>query len=336
MTAPGAGETPQLHDCRVAFSEELLALAQEDERVVVVCNDSVGSSQLGRFAAELPGRLVDVGIAEQDLVGVAAGLANGGMLPVVCGAAPFLCARAFEQVKVDLVYSGRRVVVCAMSPGVAYGALGATHHAPEDLSLMRALPGLHLVVPADPAETRAALRWAVAQEGPSYVRIGRVRTPDLGARGAPFELTRVLRDGDDVTLVAIGSMVWRALQAADELAGRGVAARVLGVSVLEPLDLVPIRRAGEETAGIVTVEEAATSGGLGAAVAIDAARHGPVQMRVLGFADRFAGIGSAEELYEDFGLTPSGIAGAALELLASRCPAATTGVEPGSTGAVPG
>src|SRR4029079_2121103 len=147
-------------DCRKAFAEELIALAREDERIVAVCNDSVGSRNLGKFREEFPDRLINVGIAEQDLVGVGAGLANGGMIPFVSAAAPFLTGRALEQIKADIAYSHARVILCGQSPGMAYGELGPTHHSIEDLSWLRAIADLPIVVPADPGQTRAAVRWA--------------------------------------------------------------------------------------------------------------------------------------------------------------------------------
>ena len=145
-------------DCRLAFAEELIALAREDDRIVAVCNDSVGSSNLGAFQKEFPDRLINVGIAEQDMVGVGAGLALSGYVPFVCGASPFLTGRALEQIKADVAYSQSPVVLCGMSPGMAYGELGPTHHSIEDLSWLRAIAGLGIVVPADPAETRSAVR----------------------------------------------------------------------------------------------------------------------------------------------------------------------------------
>src|SRR5215203_5435231 len=159
LTGPGAEEV-ETYDCRKAFAEALSELARQDERVVAVCNDSVGSSNLGGFQKEFPNRLINVGIAEQDLVGVGAGLANGGMIPFVSAAGPFLTGRALEQIKADVAYSAQPVVLCGQSPGMAYGELGPTHHSIEDLSWTRAIADLKVVVPADPAQTRAAVRWA--------------------------------------------------------------------------------------------------------------------------------------------------------------------------------
>jgi transketolase len=303
-------------DCRQAFVAELSALARADERIVAVCNDSVGSSNLTGFAAEFPDRLINVGIAEQNMVGVAAGLANGGYIPFVCAAAPFLTGRALEQIKSDVAYNGYHVVLCGMSPGMAYGELGPTHHSIEDLSWIRAISDMIVVVPADPQQTRDVVRWAAQSDKPSYVRVGRVKVPAVTPPDTPFELGKALqlRDGSDVTLVATGTMVSRALDAAELLAASGVSARVLNMATIVPLDEAAIVRAAADTGRIVTVEEARTTGGLGAAVAETVVRTVPVPMRMLGVSG-FAPTGKTEFLYEYFGLTADGIVRAARELL---------------------
>jgi transketolase len=307
--------TPPGFDCRQAFAEELAALAQADPRVVAVCNDSVGSSNLVAFRKAFPDRLVNVGIAEQNMVGVAAGLANGGLRPFVCAASPFLTGRALEQIKADVVYADFPVVLCAMSPGMAYGELGPTHHSIEDLAWMRAIDDLAVVVPADPDETRAALRWALRSNRPSFLRIGRTKVPAVMPPAQPFELGRatVLRDGRDVSLIAIGTMVSRALRAAEQLAGEGVEARVINASTVQPLDEQTILAAARETRGIVTIEEAMVRGGLGSAVAELVSQNHPTAMRILGVTG-FAPTGSTAFLFEYFGLTPDRIAASARDV----------------------
>jgi transketolase len=308
--------TVEIFDCRKAFADELIALAREDERIVAVCNDSVGSSNLVGFREEFPDRLINVGIAEQDLVGVGAGLANGGLIPFVSAAAPFLTGRALEQIKADVAYSGVHVVLCGQSPGMAYGELGPTHHSIEDISWTRAIADLPVLVPADPAQTRAAVRWAAAGPGPVYLRVPRFKVPAVTPEGAPFAPGRSVRltEGDDVTVVATGTMVSRALAAADQLRGEGVAVRVINMTFVDPLDEEALLAAARETVGIVTAEEAMPTGGLGAAVASLVAQNQPVPMRILG-VDRFAPTGSTEFLLEHFGLTADGIAAAVREIL---------------------
>jgi transketolase len=303
-------------DCRPAFAETLVELAGADTRIVAVCNDSVGSSNLTQFQKTFPDRLVNVGIAEQDMIGVAAGLANGGFLPFVCGAAPFLTGRGLEQIKVDVAYNGYPVVLCGMSPGMAYGELGPTHHSIEDLSWLRAIDGLAVVVPADPRQTRAAVRWAAKAGTPAYLRIGRTKVPSVTpdeSRAFAFGRADILRNGPALTIVATGALVSRALAAAETLAMQGLDARVINVSTVKPLDEATIIAAARETGAIVTAEEATVEGGLGAAVAEVVVRNAPVPMRILGVKG-FAPTGSATFLLDHFGLSRDGIVAAALEL----------------------
>ena len=310
-------QTAPLRDCREAFAETLIALAHEDERIVAVCNDSVGSSNLTKFKAEFPDRMINVGIAEQDLVGVAAGLANGGLIPFASAAAPFLTGRALEQVKADVAYSQAHVVLCGQSPGLAYGSLGPTHHSIEDLSWLRAIADLPVVVPADPAQTAQAVRWAAANPGPSYLRIPRFPVPDVTPPGSPFQPGRALQltEGNDVAVIAAGTMVSRALQAATALREEGIQARVLNMAFIEPLDTDAVLAAAAQTRGIVTAEEATTTGGLGAAVAALTAQQRPTRLRILGVTRSFAPTGSTAFLLEHFGLTADHIAAAARDIM---------------------
>lgn len=305
------------YDCRKAFADELATLARSDDRVVAVCNDSVGSSNLVDFRAEFPDRLVNVGIAEQDLVGVAAGLANAGKIPFVSAAAPFLTGRAMEQIKADIAYSRAHVILCGQSPGMAYGELGPTHHSIEDLSWMRAVADLPVVVPADPAQTRAALQWAYRAEGPSFLRIPRFKVPAVTPDGAPFApaVGVLLRDGADVTVIAIGTLVAEALAAADRLADEGVSVRVLNMPFVDPLDETAVLAAARETRAIITAEEATVSGGLGAAVASVVGTGHPTRLRILGVPGVFAPTGDTAFLLKHFGLSAEGIITAVREVL---------------------
>ena len=304
-------------DCRDAFAATLETMAAEDSRIAVVVNDSVNSTKTKNFRARFPGRFVNVGIAEQNMVGVGTGLANGGMIPFVCGASCFLTARAMEQVKVDLGYGRNNVKLCGMSSGMAYGELGATHHSIEDLAWTRAIPNLTVIVPADPIETRAALHWARDFDGPVFVRLSRLPVPELLAADYVFQPGRMvtMREGTDVTVIANGVMVVRALEAAEKLAQQGISARVLNASSMAPFDREAVVRAARETRGIVTVEEASIYGGLGGAVAEILALEHPARMKILGVPGVFAPTGSAEFLLEHFGLTANGIEAAAKELL---------------------
>jgi transketolase len=292
-------------------------IAAADPRVCAVANDSLSSAKLKNFKEKFPDRFVNVGIAEQNMVGVGAGLANGGMIPYVCGASCFLTARAMEQIKVDLAYTKANVRLCVMSPGMAYGQLGPTHHSIEDLAWMRVLPNLTVIVPADPVETATAMRYSLIHEGPMFLRIARVPVPRVHSDDYQFRLGEAvrLREGSDVTLIANGLMVSRALDAANALEARGISARVLNMSTVKPLDHEAILDAARTTRGIVTAEEALAAGGLGGAVAEVLATAHPAPMRILGVPDVFAPTGTAEFLLEHFGLTAAGIERAALELL---------------------
>jgi len=311
---------PERFDCRDAFAGALESLAARDPRIVAVVNDAVGSTRLGKFDKRFPGRLVNVGIAEQNMVGIGAGLANGGKIPFVCGASCFLTGRALEQIKVDVAYSRANVKLCGMSSGLAYGQLGPTHHSIEDLAWTRAIANLTVIVPADPTETAQAVRAAAETDGPVFLRLSRMPVPEIHPPDYQFRIgsAEVLRPGRDVTLIACGTMVCRALEAAALLAEEGVSARVVNLSSLAPLDRAAIEDAAQTTGAIVTVEEHSIHGGLGGAVAEVTATTCPVPMRILGIPGTFAPTGSAEWLLEYFGLTPDGIREAALELLETK------------------
>ncbi len=307
-----------LFDCRDAFVQTLEELAAHDDRIVAVVNDSVGSSKLGAFRDRFPDRLINVGIAEQNMVSVGAGLANGGKVPFVSGAGCFLTARAMEQIKVDCGYSQANVKLCGISSGVAYGELGATHHSIEDVAWLRAIDKLTVIVPADPWQTAEAVQAAVAHDGPVYLRLSRMPVPALDRTDARFEIGKaeLLRGGGDVAIIATGTLVHHALAAADALAAEGVSAQVFNMATVSPIDEATILRAAQ-TGAIVTAEEGLAHGGLGGAVAEVCARHAPVRMRMLGFPG-FLPTGSAAWLMKEYGLSADGIAAAARELLSGR------------------
>jgi len=318
-TKIGSGEGIATFDCRDATVEMLGELAAADDRVCALVNDSLGSSKLAGFADRFPNRLVNVGIAEQNMIGVAAGLANGGMIPFVFGASCFLTARALEQIKVDLAYSAANVKVVGVSSGVAYGELGPTHHSIEDLAWLRAIWGLNIVVPADPVETRAAVRAAYEMDGPVFIRTSRTPVPAVHTADTPLLPGRAvtLRDGHDLTIIANGVVVSAALEAADRLVDAGINTRVLNMAWLRPFDHTAVLDAARETGAIVTAEEATTRGGLGGAVAETVVAGCPVPVQSLG-VDEFAPTGSASWLLSHFGLDSDSIAAAARTVLERR------------------
>ena len=296
--------SPKLHDCRDAFVSVLERLGADNSRIVAVCNDSVGSSKLGGFKAKWPERLVNVGIAEQNMVGVGAGLANGGLLPFVCGAACFLTGRSLEQIKADIAYSNANVKLIGISSGMAYGELGPTHHSIEDFAWLRVLPNLPVIAPCDSIETAAAVEWAAAYEGPVFLRLSRVGVPDLLPAGHTFELGKanLLRDGDAITLIANGTLTHR----------------VLNMATVRPLEAEAVLAAARETGAILTAEEHSVFGGLGSAIAEFVVAEAPVPMKILGVPGIFAPTGSAEFLLDEFGMSPAAIAEAAITLIARK------------------
>jgi len=308
MAAPAATKEG-LRDCRDAWAATIVDLAANDPRIVAVVNDSIGSSKLGGFQKQFPDRLVNVGIAEQCMVGVGAGLANGGKIPFVSAASCFLTGRSLEQVKADIAYAGFNVKLVGQSSGVAYGELGATHHSIEDFAWLRPLTQITVIVPADAWETAEAVKWAAGHDGPVYLRLSRMPVPDLVVENRTFRpgKAETLRAGSDVTLIANGTISHIALAASDLLAAEGINARVLNMATLNPLDEEAVLAAAEETGAIVTAEEASVRGGLGGAVAELTSAHRPVPVERVGFPG-FLPTGSVEWLFNEYGLTPEGIA----------------------------
>ena len=307
-----------MFDCRDSFAATMEALAEADPRIVTVVSDSVGSSKLAGFGKRWPERLVNVGIAEQTLVAVGAGLANGGKVPFVSAASCFLTGRALEQIKADIAYSNVNVKLIGQSSGVAYGELGPTHHSIEDMAWLRLFNNLTLIVPADPWQTEQAIRAAAAHDGPVFVRVSRMPVPALDRRSASFEIGKAetLVEGDDIAIIANGTMVHRAVAAAQTLASQGIHARVVNMATVNPLDEATILDAAV-TGAIVTIEEHSVRGGLGGAVAEVVTANIPVPMRIMGFPG-FVPTGSAAWLMEHFGLTEAGIVDAVKQTIARK------------------
>ncbi|MEM9550103.1 MAG: transketolase C-terminal domain-containing protein [Pseudomonadota bacterium] len=311
-----------LFDCRKAWAMTLEALARDDDRIVAVVNDSVGSSNLGGFQKAFGDRLINVGIAEQNMVGVGAGLANGGRIPFVSAASCFLSGRALEQIKADVAYSNYNVKLVGQSSGVAYGELGATHHSIEDFAWLRALERLTVIAPADPWETEMAIRWAAGHTGPVFLRLSRMKVPDLGLdvdgqRQFSVGKARLLRKGSDVTILATGTTVHLALCAAEDLSHAGQSAQVYSVHTLNPLDEATILENAAQTGAIVTCEEALVRGGLGGAVAELTSANTPIPVERVGFQG-FQKTGPVDWLFEQNGITAQGIAEAARKAIARK------------------
>ena len=295
---------------RQAVCQTLMTMAPEHPDIVVLASDSRGSAAMTPFAEAFPDQFVEIGIAEQNLVGVAAGLAAAGMQPFVTSPACFLSMRAIEQVKVDVAYSHTNVVLVGISGGVSYGALGMSHHSLQDLAVMRAIPGISVFLPADRFETACLIEALVRQPMPAYVRVGRNPVADVHAsRDIPFAVGKAIRlhEGRHVTLIAAGETVRPALDAAIALAGEGISCRVLDMHTIKPLDAEAILAAAKDTGRIVTVEEHSVHGGLGGATAEFLSQHCPVPMQILGIPDEPAIAGTGPQVFAHYGLDAAGI-----------------------------
>jgi transketolase len=322
MNAPTPGlawRERAANQTRLAFGQALLELGAREPRSVVLSADTQDLMGIRGYIERFPTRFVEVGIAEQNAIGIAAGLATTGMRPYVCAYAPFIAARSMEQVRNDICYAKQRVVIGAAASGISLGVAGGTHHALEDLALMRSLPNMTVIVPADADEAYAATLATLDIDGPVYLRMGgRLEEPPVADANAPFRLGRAvqLRAGDDVAIIACGALVEPAVRASDELRKQGIAARVINMHTIKPLDRDAILAAAHETRGIVTAEEHHLSGGLGGAVAELLALEKPTRMRMIGMPDEFAGIGPTGKLRAKYGMSAEAIAAACRELLA--------------------
>ncbi|MBX6350173.1 MAG: transketolase family protein [Clostridia bacterium] len=305
---------------REAYGQELLALGRERPEIVVLDGDLSKSTMTKHFAEAFPERFFNAGIAEADMVGLAAGLARWGKLPFVSSFAAFLMSKAFDQMRISVAYAGLPVKFVGSHGGISLGEDGVSQMSVEDVALARALPGFAVFVPADAEETRRAVRAAADWPGPAFVRVGRPKAPVVYEGGCPFQPGRALRirEGRDVTLAANGLMLAAALDAADRLASEGVSARVLDLCSVKPLDEDEVVRAARETGAIVVAEEHLLAGGLGSAVAMAVAAEEPVPMAFVGLADTFAESGRPEELMQKYGLTAERIAAEARRLLRRR------------------
>jgi transketolase len=304
-----------------AFAETVLSLARENRNIVVVTSDSRGSGKLVPFASELPQQIVEVGIAEQNLVGVAAGLASAGKIPFAVSPACFLTARSLEQIKNDVCYSDNPVKVIGISAGVSYGALGTTHHSLHDLAVLRAINNIDVVVPADNFESVQAIQAAAAQSRPIYVRFGKAAMYDLPRTTDDFVVgkARVIREGTDVAFIATGETVIHALLAAEQLKSNGVSARVVSMHSVKPLDVDVVLQSARDCQAIVTVEEHLTAGGLGDACASAILEAGvSVGFKQVGIPDEYTVTGSQSDIFRHYGISMEGLSHQAGNLLANR------------------
>lgn len=304
--------------CRKAFTDALLEYALKDKDIVALTSDARGSVTLDKFAETLPQQFVEVGIAEQNLVGIAAGLAACGKKAFVCAPACFLSARSLEQIKVDVAYSNTNVKIIGVSGGVSYGSLGLTHHSLHDVAVMRAIPGITIILPCDIYQTRKMVEALLGTEGPAYVRMGRNPVPNVYSENdVPFQIGKanVLLEGNDIAIIATGETVYHALVAGKMLKAKGIGAMVIDMHTIKPLDEKTVLAAAKETGRIITVEEHSIHGGLGAAVSEFLVQNYPVPVKILGLPDEPVVTGSSLEVFKHYGIDGEGIYRAALEML---------------------
>ena len=303
---------------RQAICDTLLARAAQDKDIVVLCSDSRGSASLSRFADTFPDQFVEVGIAEQDLVSIAAGLARCGKKAFAASPACFLSTRSYEQAKVDCAYSNTNVTLIGISGGVSYGALGMSHHSAQDIAAMSALPNMRVYLPSDRFQTAKLVEALLQDEKPAYLRVGRNAVEDVYTEeNCPFTMDKAtwLREGEDVAIIACGEMVRPALDAAEALAAEGITATVLDMYCIKPLDKEAVLRAAQKAKAVLTVEEHAPYGGLGSMVAQVVAENCPRKVKNLTLPDAPVITGTSKEVFAYYGLDAAGIAAAARELV---------------------
>jgi transketolase len=310
-------EKMRMSPTRDGFGEGLVELGRQDKNVVVLSADLTDSTRAGWFKKEFPGRFFGFGVAEQDMFGAAAGLALMGKIPFACTFGVFASGRGWDQIRISIAYMNLNVKIGGSHGGVSVGPDGATHQALEEISLMRILPNMTVVVPVDTLEAKKATIESAKIPGPVYLRLGRNPVPAMTKKEDFFKIGKanVLRDGADVTIIACGQMVYETLIAAETLQKDRISARVINLHTPKPIDKEAIIKAAKETGAVVTVEEHTIAGGMGSAVAEVLAQEWPVPVRMIGIRDRFGVSGEPDELFEYFGLKAENIVKAAREAL---------------------
>lgn len=302
---------------REAYGAVLARIGKENEKIVVLDADLSKSTKTADFAAVCPERFFNMGIAEQNMIGVAAGMAASGKIPVASTFAMFAAGRAFEVIRNSVCYPKLNVKVCATHAGVTVGEDGASHQAIEDMAIMRAIPNMTVINPADALSTEKLFEKMIDTYGPMYCRLGRSAVPVIYSEDTVFEIGKanMVKDGSDVTVIATGIMVWEAIKAADELADQGISVRVIDMHTIKPLDVDIVIKAAKETKGIVTAEEHSVIGGLGGAVAEVLAEHCPARVKMVGIKDTFGESGKPDELQKKYGLTSDEIVVAVKQII---------------------
>ncbi len=300
------------------FAETLLEIASQDRDVLVVTSDSRGSGKLTQFGDLLPEQMIELGIAEQNVIGISAGLASAGKKVFAASPACFITARSLEQIKNDVAYSDQPVRVIGISAGVSYGALGTTHHSLHDFAVLRAINNITVIAPADNFETRETIKAIYHYDHPVYVRFGKTPQRHVHPENSQFTIGKAaqIQDGRDLTFVACGETVAIALETAQLLQSEGISCRVLSMHTIKPLDEEAVRKAARETRAIITVEEHSVHGGLGEACAAVLMQCGAsLPFKIVGFPDEYMVSGSQAEIFNHYGISLSGLAETARQLL---------------------
>lgn len=300
-------------DTRSGFGAGLLELGRSNPDVVALCADLTGSLKMDAFEKEFPERFIQVGVAEANMMGIAAGLTIGGKIPFTGTFANFSTGRVYDQIRQSIAYAGKNVKICASHAGLTLGEDGATHQILEDIGLMRMLPGMAVVVPCDFNQTRQATIAIAAHEGPVYLRFGRPKWPVFIPSDMPFQIgkAQVLVEGTDVSLIACGHLVWNALKAAEELAKEGISAEVINMHTIKPLDEEAVLASARKTGCVVSCEEHNRFGGLGETIAQTLVRHAPTPQEFVAVNDSFGESGTPEDLLKKYGLDTPDIVAAA-------------------------
>lgn len=306
---------------REGYGEALLELGEKNPEVVVLTGDVAESTRVLAFAKKYPGRFFECGVAEQNMTGIAAGLAAVGKIPFISSYAVFSPGRAWDQVRVSVCYSNLNVKIAGAHTGVSVGPDGATHQALEDIAITRVLPNMTVVVPCDAVETKKATIALTGRSGPGYLRLTREKTPVITIAETPFEIGRAevfFEAGHDAAIMACGPLVYRALAAAKELEGEGVKVTVVNNHTVKPMDTETVMRVARECKAVVTVEEHQIMGGMGSAVAEVLAQNYPVPMEFVGMPDKFGESGEAGELLEKYGMSVKSIKEAVKKVVMRR------------------
>ncbi len=306
---------------KTGFGEGLVLAGERNENLIALGADITTSVGVDLFATKFPGRFISLGIAEQNCVGVAAGLAQEGKIPAFITYGVFSALRTTDQVRISVCYNNLHVIIGGAHAGVSVGPDGATHQALEDIAIMRVLPNMTVLSPCDATQAKLATIAAIEQcKGPVYLRFGREAMPDFTDESMPFDIgkAQILKEGKDLTIIATGHLAWESLEAAYAMEEKGISAKVMNIHTIKPIDAAAIISAAKETRAIITAEEHQVSGGLGSAVAEVICRHYPVPMEFIGMKDCFGESGQPRELMEKYGMTASAIILAASRLLVRK------------------